>query len=94
MGLRTTAKANTLVGEVAYGLDLFVERGEPNAVRRSGHQPTECVTGDWLGEETEDVTYTIGCGLWQAPSGGDDCEICNEGEKPSACFKKKARRKT
>ena len=30
-------------------------------------------------------TYTISCGLWQAPEGGDDCERCNEDPENKPC---------
>ncbi|MBU4456280.1 MAG: hypothetical protein KKA65_02160 [Nanoarchaeota archaeon] len=37
--------------------------------------------------ETKDVTYKIDCQPWQAPSGGDDCESCNEEMKPCSEYR-------
>jgi hypothetical protein len=45
---------------------------------------------DVLFAETEEVTYTVGCGLWQAPDGGSDCEKCNEGDKPCSLYRCKS----
>ncbi len=37
--------------------------------------------------KTKKVTYTIDCQPWQAPSGGDDCESCNDEMKPCSEYK-------
>jgi len=38
----------------------------------------------------KEVTYTIGCGLWVAPEGGQDCEECNDNNKPCSLYRCKS----
>jgi len=46
---------------------------------------------DILLAETEEITYSVSCGLWQAPAGGEDCEECNQDpNKPCSLYKCKS----
>ena len=45
---------------------------------------------DIMFTQTEDKTYTITCSPWVAPSGGSDCESCNEDMKPCSEYKCKS----
>jgi len=33
------------------------------------------------------ITYNVDCNLWQAPNGGDNCELCNSGDTPCSEYK-------
>ena len=45
---------------------------------------------DIAAAQTEDVTYKVECLPWQAPTGGDNCEKCNEAMKPCSEYKCKS----
>lgn len=45
---------------------------------------------DVLLAQTKEVTYKVSCDPWQAPTGGNDCEKCNEGNKPCSLYKCKS----
>jgi len=42
---------------------------------------------DIFATKTKEVTYKIDCEPWQAPSGGDECETCNDEMKPCSEYK-------
>jgi hypothetical protein len=38
-------------------------------------------------ENKSSFTYDINCGMWQAPSGGSECEVCNNLDTPCSEYK-------
>lgn len=42
---------------------------------------------DMFATEIKEVSYKVDCQPWQPPSGGDDCETCNDPMKPCSEYK-------
>jgi len=41
-------------------------------------------------EQVKEVTYAVQCSAWQAPTGGNKCELCNEGNLPCSEYRCKS----
>ena len=42
---------------------------------------------EYLNENETTITYNVDCNLWQPPKGGDDCELCNQENKPCSEYR-------
>ncbi len=97
MGVMAFKGAQQIAGEGGW-LDLT--KSDSKIMRGLGHQGTHMAIGalvawawytkNYGNEETFTEQVSFQCLPWQAPRGGQDCELCNDGELPCSEYRCKS----